>query len=319
MMSTKGDESDATVYVGRDVPDDSPVILIPLNQVGIERQARMISVEDLDSSRSRQKDVYCEVSLCTDLHGDRRGIHASRFIEVLNEVSTGVHCSVGHYALALADSLRATQACSYGKAYVRAFYFRTVRSPVTKLSTYELIHLLAEAVARPDSQHLRIGLSMPIITACPCTQEFSRAAAASGLLDEASRLPVDHSNEGRWLPPTHSQRGLLTVLLDDDKASIPVGDLLALAKSSVHGVYDLLKRPDEYELVKQAFSRPQFCEDVARQMAQAIWDHYGNQLASSARLTVDVLSEESIHPHVLRAQIDMSLGEFAEYLRASAG
>jgi len=57
------------------------------------------------------------------------------------------------------------------------------------------------------------------------------------------------------------------VRLENNKAEISYQSLYEILDESVHLIYDLLKRPDEHELVVRALSKPQFTEDVIRDVA----------------------------------------------------
>jgi GTP cyclohydrolase FolE2 len=55
--------------------------------------------------------------------------------------------------------------------------------------------------------------------------------------------------------------------VENNELNISYQSLYKILDESVHLIYDLLKRPDEHELVVRALSKPQFTEDVIRDVA----------------------------------------------------
>lgn len=90
-------------------------------------------------------------------------------------------------------------------------------------------------------------------------------------------------------------------------AGLPtVTDLYRVLHSATTLTSELLKRPDEYDMVKRAHRRAQFVEDVARQTAATAAQLLA--AADTAAVTVHASSYESIHGHDIDATLTSSLG-----------
>ncbi len=72
------------------------------------------------------------------------------------------------------------------------------------------------------------------------------------------------------LTGTHTQRGTIKLLIDNNNQKIIHFDLYNILNKSTHLIFDLLKRPDEHDLVVRALSKPQFTEDVSRDVVGAL-------------------------------------------------
>ena len=77
----------------------------------------------------------------------------------------------------------------------------------------------------------------------------------------------------------------------------------------LHVSQDLLKRPDETELVLKAHRRPQFAEDTVREVAKAAGNKFKDTLPPDTEIQVKTLSLESIHIHDVECYLDTRLGE----------
>ena len=139
-----------------------------------------------------------------------------------------------------------------------------------------------------------LGMSVMHITACPCTQTYN-----SALFPNADPL----------LLPTHSQRSITTLIIEDQKGDITFNDLYLCLTSSVHVTQDLLKRPDEAELVLSCHSKPQFAEDVVRMVCLQTGKRLGNILPADSRIRVESISMESIHLHNVKCAVNCTLEE----------
>ncbi len=90
----------------------------------------------------------------------------------------------------------------------------------------------------------------------------------------------------------HNQR--CRVQIDAGSAAgLPYLKLLeAIEASGSCQLFPVLKRPDEKWVTDQAYARPAFVEDIARDVTRAI-----GRLPSVGKTRVEVQSQESIHPH----------------------
>lgn len=108
---------------------------------------------------------------------------------------------------------------------------------------------------------------------------------------------------------THMQRGTTTLLLDKETSSISHKDLYIVLEKSVHLVNELLKRPDEHELVIRALQTPQFTEDVAREVAFNGYEQFKEVLSPAAALYAESVLLDSVHIHDVQTVIQKTFGE----------
>jgi GTP cyclohydrolase FolE2 len=83
-------------------------------------------------------------------------------------------------------------------------------------------------------------------------------------------------------------------------------DLYNILNDSTHLIFDLLKRPDEHDLVVRALSKPQFTEDVGRDVSFQVCKHFGNSISSDTNIYIESVLHDSIHIHDVRTVISKS-------------
>jgi GTP cyclohydrolase I/GTP cyclohydrolase-4 len=118
---------------------------------------------------------------------------------------------------------------------------------------------------------------------------------------------------------THNQRGIGTLQVgcpETCDAQIEASTLLHIVESSMSSeIYELMKRPDEAEIVEKAHRRPRFVEDCVREMiAMAIveFEPLGHDVFLCARQR----NLETIHQHDVVAERHGLLGDL---LREASG
>jgi GTP cyclohydrolase FolE2 len=58
--------------------------------------------------------------------------------------------------------------------------------------------------------------------------------------------------------------------LQNNNLVVSTRDIYNVINKSTHLIFDLLKRPDEHDLVVRVLSEPQFTEDVSRDVAKRV-------------------------------------------------
>jgi GTP cyclohydrolase FolE2 len=81
--------------------------------------------------------------------------------------------------------------------------------------------------------------------------------------------------------------------------------------NSLHLAYELLKRPDEHDFVKSVLNRPQFTEDVAREVAYNAYQAFHKKLSPDAESPVKSVLQDSIHMHDVRTVIKKTFVDLA--------
>jgi GTP cyclohydrolase I/GTP cyclohydrolase-4 len=104
---------------------------------------------------------------------------------------------------------------------------------------------------------------------------------------------------------THNQRGIGTLHVgcpESCDASLEATDMLAIVEASMSSeIYELMKRPDEVEVVEKAHRRPRFVEDCVREMIRMATERYGS-LDDEAFISARQENLETIHKHNVVAE-----------------
>ncbi len=246
---------------------------IAIEAVGVQGLRYPITVRLPDGS---EHPTYCEAELTVPLAADTRGTHMSRFVEALHAHRSRISPD-GVLALTRDVSERLGGAGATVELRFPLFVDRS--APVTERPALLAVDCLLSAKVSDQSMTVTVGLRVPVTSLCPCSKEISDYSA-------------------------HSQRGYITVrAVDDGRASeghgISPHDLLAVCDGAASApVYPLLKRSDERHVTMQAYDRPAFVEDLARDVAFAL---QADDRVSS--FTVEVVNQESIHNHQAVARI----------------
>jgi GTP cyclohydrolase-4 len=229
----------------------------------------------------------------------------SRIQAALLEHRTG---SLPDIAVAVAARIRETQDQERAEVRLRARVPLMTRTRMTGLPSPDTVELRASAVAGP-APVVRCAVGATNITACPCMQSYS----LTDLINELGLSPQDGLELLRRVPiATHSQRGRVRLAVEAAGAARLPGyrRLLDIVAERTTLTQELLKRPDEYDLVRRAHLAPQFVEDVVRAVALGAARLAGG---TTPDLTVTIVAEsyESIHGHDIMASVSTSLRELA--------
>ena len=155
---------------------------------------------------------------------------------------------------------------------IRARYPYERTTPVTRLSTQEMVTLIGIAAASRASVRRIVGVEAIGINACPCAQGLVRDQASERLLDAG----FDAGDVERILElvpiATHNQRGQGTLLVGTSRR-VNAERLVELVEASMSSpIYELLKRPDELFVVEHAHLQPRFVEDSVRVALKSLLD-----------------------------------------------
>jgi GTP cyclohydrolase-4 len=314
-----------------DVPAQSPGVRLSVDEVSIINQRALFTVNDPLFDRA---EVLCELVIGCSLVTSQRGIHMSRMESSLDKAARSTN-SLPLAALLVASEIARTQNMPTAWAKLVGEVPLDNRTRVTGLPSRDLVTLGTKAFVGPHGGYLEMTLSATIITACPCMQAYALDDLLAHFLpgDDPgmAQQRVDRRALARRDVPiaTHSQKGrvALTVSVplpawaDSDSSldrlrsvseGLPgYGDLMQVLGASTTLTSELLKRPDEYDLVKRAHLRAQFVEDVVRETAERAARHH--EMPAEGSLSVHAVSYESIHGHDIEARIT---AEFAA-LRAA--
>lgn len=309
-----------------DVQETKPDVAISLRKVGAVGIKMPIGFVSLDN---KPVTVVPSFDVFIDLPASQKGIHASRNYEVISETLSqyvGKAYKLENLCASVATELLrrhryATR--SEVKGHGEAIFER--HAPKTSMTSYEYCNVMAKAIARrmPDRGILvkrMVGVGVTGVTACPCAQEIIREKSRSEIArDLKLRKGVVDRVMAHVPVATHTQRTYGTVTMDVPEGSeVDAMRLVQIIEDSMSAsTFELLKRPDEAEIVRLAVSRPRFAEDSIRYMMKNMIKSFP-ELSDNVRLIFTARSRESIHKHDFFAQRSITMGEIRRELKRSA-
>ena len=251
-----------------DVQARRPATQVSLSRVGVTGVEKVIRI----SRTGAEQLFYAELECFVDLGPDQKGAHMSRFEEVVNEaideVILGEAFKAETLAAHIAERVRDRQDALRAEVTIAARYPEHKPAPASGTPTQEIYKLFGAAVASALGTRRLVGVEAQGMTACPCAQEMVTERAAERLAadgfseDEIARVfeavPV----------ATHNQRGIGTLYVGCPEGcsdAVEAETLLEIVETSMSSeIYELMKRPDELEVVEKAHRQPRFVEDCAR-------------------------------------------------------
>lgn len=211
------------------------------------------------------------LTMTVGLPANSKGTHMSRFVELL-ERQTGP-LGMEDFRTIVPAMLSRLDAQS-GEIQMRFPYFIKKTAPVSGVQSQLDYDVCWSARARRgDDVALRMKVSVPATSLCPCSKEISAYGA-------------------------HNQRSYIHIEADLEQV-ISIEELVSIAERGAScEVYGLLKRVDEKFVTERAYDNPKFVEDLVRDVALA--------LVHDTRIrafVVEAENFESIHNHSAFARI----------------
>jgi GTP cyclohydrolase-4 len=304
--------NDPSTLLGSDVQARRPSTYVSLSRVGVTGVEKVIRIK----SNGSEQLFYAELECFVDLSPEQKGAHMSRFEEVINEAIDEVVLSEAFKAETLAahiaNRVRDRQEGARSEVTIAAHYPEHKKAPVSGARTQEIYTLFGAAVASARGTRRIVGVEAQGMTACPCAQELvmdrsqERLRADGFTDDEIARVfeavPV----------ATHNQRGIGTLHIgcpEGCEDAIEASTLLDIVESSMSSeIYELMKRPDEVEVVEKAHMHPRFVEDCVREMVRKASEQFAG-LGEHAFVSARQENLETIHKHNVVAERNGLLGE----------
>jgi GTP cyclohydrolase FolE2 len=291
---------------GEDVPSTAADVPIDIRAVGMRRRDVVIAIGDPLGS-GRDVSAVCTVDLAAGVPATHRGLHLSRFGDLVARSTQASHADVVSYARTLAEALARSQ---YGDATVtvwaRVPYVEDLTQACHAREKYSLEHLNTMARASVSSRETAIdaGVRVPHLVACPCVQKtYYHALRMQPQSPESAADAV-----GPLM--THSQRCSTTVVIRGLRGTWHVAQAVAALDAVLVRTRNTLPRDLELATVYRAHRRPQFIEDAVRSAVAAV---ARDVLARGGfrRITARSRSLESIHDFDLTASVALSEAECA--------
>ena len=299
--------------LAHDLQAAEPAVSLSLTRAGVTGVEKAIRV----SQEGHQTVMAARIECTVDLSRTQKGVHMSRFPELFEEAIEEVVGSEAllvevlaeHIARRIVERQRALRA----EVRITAGWPLRRTTPVSKLSTQEMVSLVGIAAASSDGVRRVVGVEATGINACPCAQGLVRGRAAERLAEAGfGEADVDRILE---LVPvaTHNQRGRGTLYVGTAQ-QLDAADLVQIVEGSMSApIYELLKRPDELFVVEHAHLQPRFVEDSVRVALKGALDALP-QLADGDFLFSRQVNFETIHAHDVLAERSGTVGELRREL-----
>lgn len=300
-----------------DIHSDRPDVGLWVEQAGYSEIEKMVKI-------AREDDSPMVLSATFDVHVDlpksRLGVDMSRNIQALNEtldeVASDPEATVDMLCKRAAEHLyEKHDYTSRAQVEMDGKYVASEQTPESELLNEETVNIIAGAVVSEDEKRKKIGVEVPGMLACPCSQGASEQRARELLGEfEIARSEIDSFID--QIPQmTHSQCSRATLVLEGESIGrVDFRELIDIAHGSMSSrVYNTLKRTDEDHIVRTAHEKPRVTEDSIRLMAQDIVEEFPD-LPDNTTVTLEEWSDESIHQHNAHSKRSATFGKLQSEL-----
>ena len=286
-----------------ELQETQPELLLAIDRVGVKGVRRRITIDSPIGPISY--DV--EVDVYVDLPRDLRGIHMSRNMEVILEAID--EARQGHYVSLekLFEEVGRKLLTKHSHArraeiIVRTTYYYEEDINGKKVPEAADVYL-SISTWRDGSIEWTVGIELEGMTVCPSAQ-------ATYSVMEKTEL---HKS------PSHSQRARLSIKVTTCRRIARIEWLVNAAREAFSSpTYSLLKRADEYSVIKKAFEKPRFVEDLVRYALYNIATKLNIEgFPGSTKIFVEAVSYESIHPYNAYACREAALTEVLKEIEES--
>lgn len=211
--------------------------------------------------------VSAKVRMSVTLPRDYKGVHMSRFMEVLSGYSDKK--PLGADIKELLEETRKKLESDSAHVKFDFKYFINKKAPVSGIEFPVGYDCSFQGDLNGSDYKFILGVKVPVTTLCPCSKEISKYSA-------------------------HNQRTMVKVKVSyDEKDMIWIEDLIEnIENCGSSRIYSILKRSDEKYVTEKAYENPKFVEDVLRDAVCF--------LKADERVKfyeVEVEAQESIHNH----------------------
>ena len=139
---------------------------------------------DVWDQNNKRQTVLGRFKLTVDLPHDYKGTHMSRFVEALEQHRGEMSLEI---MPELVDNLRNRLDAERAHVRVDFPYFIRKRAPVSKAESSMRVDCWFVGDAEERDAQFTLGVSVPVLTLCPCSKAISRAARTAS----AERADVD--------------------------------------------------------------------------------------------------------------------------------
>ena len=175
-------------------PGSAPPISLALSRVGVTGVHKALRIR-----RGAQEILMAAELECTvDLARDQKGVHMSRFPELfdkaIDDVVLGEGCSWRTSPTGSRRTSSSARRALRAEVRIVARWPLRRRTPVTGLTTQEMVSLIGIAAATAPSSRRVVGVEATGINACPC----ARGSSADGRPSASRRRASATTSSGSW-------------------------------------------------------------------------------------------------------------------------
>jgi GTP cyclohydrolase-4 len=301
-----------------DVQSQKPMFGVAVNKVGLVNVIKEIVFND----SPRPYNLIASFDVFTDLPETQRGMHMSRPGEAIMDIIENASViPIKTFEALCAEiskrTLEVSESSSYAETRLKGRMVLKSRSKINNRLISEPVKVFSSArvTRNPSSTVYSVGVEVVGMTVCPCAKELTEDYSRDMIRDTITGLRTSDQTVDellRLIPlASHVQRGEGKIVATGVKpGALDIYDLVDIIEESMSSpTQDVLKRTDEASLVRIAFSRPRFVEDVVRNMAFLLTKKYAGKIEDNARFLLSQRNYESIHKHDVKAEIRVTLGE----------
>jgi GTP cyclohydrolase I len=253
----------------RDIQNEQDSRYIRIDRVGVKNVNYPIIV--LDRKHGNQHTIG-SIDMFVSLHPEFKGIHMSRFLEILNQYHQII--DIRKFGEILKE-LKERLSSSWAYIMVRFPYFIEKKAPVSGESSIMQYNCHYEGTINKDNKKdFIVGVKVPVMSVCPCSQAIAKRGA-------------------------HNQRSLVTVRFRAKKLVWIEEIIEIIEQNSSAPLYPLLKRVDEKYITELSYKNPKFAEDIVRAIGEKLSQH-----PKIKWFSVESENLESIHSHNAYAAIE---------------
>lgn len=300
----------------KDIHRVLPPVKLKISRVGVKN----VKKKAVRESNGTREVLNVKINAYVNVPATLKGAHVSRNLEATNEIIEetikGRIFDFEDFCVELAKKLlEKHEYATNSEVSLEAEYPVEKRTPVTKLLTQQMYTIHAGAFVWKENENLKarkwIGIEAEGLTVCPCAQELVREYVEQKLRNIGLNGNLIEKVIKNIPIASHLQRGKAIFIVHIwDHEKVDFKDLIEIVETSFSSpILELLKRPDEQQLVIEAHENPKFAEDVIRVMLIKFLEKYGDKLSDDAFLIAQQESFESIHRHNLYAERVLTLGE----------
>ncbi len=291
-----------------DIPASLPAVKFPLPKVGITNRPHYIHVQDPFTQEATR--LFSNIKIFFSLRADQRGLHMSRIEECLYDISAEKNLSLPDWIDKLAEQLLIKQAQNKCVVDIETHYEKTIEKNTSQIPSHELIKLHTSITKEESATSKWVGVEVPFINACPCTQRWGMRDFHKKLIDAG--YDRAKAEELMLMAPLQAHTNLGRAKLKIHSSAITHKQIYDVLDNSVPIVRELLKGMDEHAVVREVHRQGQFCEDNARSIVQTLCHHLDGVIDNDVLMEIVVEVDESVHSHNLYAEIVSNFGDLKD-------